>query len=74
MAYFPNGTAQMEFDEAECEGCVHREDCSVAFVHLAFNYDQIQDGKLDNPLAEVLSALIDDSEPLGQMCTMRIAK
>lgn len=80
MAYFPNGTAGEFFESAECRGCVHEDDhesekyCAILSAHMLFNYDQIQDHKRDNPLAQVLTLLIDDeNRPLGKMCAMRMS-
>lgn len=76
MAYFPNGSASMDFQARECNSCIHEKPddggCMVWLAHLTQNYDQIVDGERDNPLAHTLSLLIDDSKPLGDMCSMRI--
>ena len=73
MAYFPNGSASEMFQGAECRTCVHEPDgCAVMDVHLLWNYDQIVDGVRECSLAYVLTDLIDDKKPLGEMCAMRI--
>lgn len=78
MAYFPNGTAGDLFEAEECRDCIHNRDdgegnpCSILAVHMLWNYDQIVDGERKNNLAYVLTELVDDSKPLGQMCSLRI--
>lgn len=79
MAYFPNGSAGADFQGVECHRCVHEPDdpmqgCPIWDAHFMHNYDQIQDGDQKNLLAEVMTWLIDDSKPLGEMCNMRIER
>ena len=74
MAYFPNGSAAADFEDYECRTCIHVQlgdgCCSVMLVHILYGYDQAADGKRDGDLAATLSILIDDTKPLGKMCTM----
>jgi hypothetical protein len=44
MAYFPNGTAGMMYEEMYCSRCVHLgpaegPGCSVMLLHMLWNYD-----------------------------------
>ncbi len=58
MAYFPNSSSGMEFDETCCE-CIHEDPeagCPVALVQMSFNYDQTDNKKL----AEALTMLINE--------------
>ena len=60
MAYFPNGTAGMAFDN-QCMACLHEDPdigCPIALIQGTYNYDQIGNEKL----REVLSLLVDDKE------------
>lgn len=39
MAYFPNGTAGMCFDD-QCQKCKYGEEpCPIAWVQMTYNYD-----------------------------------
>lgn len=40
MAYFPNGTAAMIYEETYCQRCVHGDDCAVMALHMIHNYDE----------------------------------
>jgi len=54
MAYFPNGTAGMVFDE-ECSTCKYgQEPCPIALVQIQYNYDTCQNPKLK----ELLDCLV----------------
>jgi hypothetical protein len=60
VAYFPNGTSGMIFQETNCDGCVlrAREDdgdpCPIYGLHLDWNYEQIAN-KDDGPMAKVMA-------------------
>jgi hypothetical protein len=46
MAYFPNGTAKMLFEDAQCHGCVHFEGrdghgCPVMNLHTRYTSDEL---------------------------------
>jgi hypothetical protein len=63
------------FQGVECRTCIHEPGgCSVMDVHLLWNYDQIVDGSRENNLSWLLTDLIDDTKPLGEMCSMRVQK
>ena len=58
MAYFSNGTEGDMFREKWCDRCIHDEnnDCPVWNAHLAFDYQQLKEGKEE--LRQVLDMLI----------------
>jgi hypothetical protein len=64
MAYFSNGSEGSSYQERYCTRCVHdlQQDCPVWGLHLAFNYDQIKDGKRTGTVHDFLSSLIPDTE------------
>jgi DNA-directed RNA polymerase subunit RPC12/RpoP len=58
MAYFPNSTAGMIFDEQCCNCPFGDEPCEIALMQMVFNYDQLKDGNDD--LRRSLTLLVDD--------------
>lgn len=64
MAYFPNGTSGMIYEEEWCDSCVHRDGpdgesgCMVMLVHNLFNYDQCKDDPRGKAIAEILGLMI----------------
>lgn len=44
MAYFPNATAGMDYEDRYCSRCVHHADpdkgCVVLLLHALHNYDE----------------------------------
>jgi hypothetical protein len=66
MAYFPNGTAGMYYEEQYCSRCVHfrgpdgDSGCAVWLLHLLFNYEQVNDD--DHPIRVMLNTLIPETE------------
>lgn len=72
MAYFPNGTSQQYYEETYCDRCRHGvtldnpEGCRVMTLHLAHNYEA-----LDNPdIKNILDALIPMDGLDAKKCTM----
>lgn len=59
MAYFPNGTDGRFFQSKWCSRCVHNQDtdhnCPVWFVHLLYNYDQIDNEDLKSCLNKLIT-------------------
>lgn len=42
MAYFPNGSAGMDYEAHYCDKCVHWQDdnpCAVMGLHMSWNYE-----------------------------------
>lgn len=74
MAYFPNGTAGMQYEDRYCSRCVHRNGpdgksgCAVWLLHLLYSY------KLCNskcPGKDALDTLIpEDKNGFPEMCAM----
>ena len=60
MAYFPNSTSGMAFDEACCD-CLHSDPdagCPVALVQMWYNYEQVDKGQ--ELLRQCLTQLVGD--------------
>jgi hypothetical protein len=75
MAYFPNGTSGMMYEEQFCWNCVHWSDeggCPVMDAHNLYNYDQIGDDKAAKSLKTILDLLIPETKDgLGaEQCSM----
>lgn len=64
MAYFPNGTSGMCYEEQYCAKCIHGpqgdEDpmCAVMLIHNLFNYDQCKDTPEGKAVETILDLLI----------------
>ena len=57
MAYFPNGTAGMVFDE-QCQKCRYgQEPCPIALVQLTYNYDACN----NKVASSILNDMVKDS-------------
>jgi hypothetical protein len=80
MAYFPNGTSGMCYEEQYCANCVHGDPdgpyCPIWSLHLLYNYDQCGKGKTAKALKTVLETLIPETKDgLGaEQCSMFLAK
>jgi hypothetical protein len=77
MAYFPNGTSGMCYEEQYCSNCIHEggEDgpgCPIMLLHLLYNYDQFKRGKTGETVKAMLSTLIPETKDgLGaEQCSM----
>lgn len=73
MAYFPNGTSAMVYEERFCDHCQHqkRDDggCPVMFAHLLHNYDAVgKDG--NEALKSTLNILIPMDGVEAMQCAM----
>jgi hypothetical protein len=59
VAYFPNGTAGMCYEEQYCSRCIHSGDdgvsCNVMLIHNLYNYDQCK----DTPEGKAIEAILD---------------
>ena len=67
MAYFPNGTAGMDYEDRYCSRCIHNGDdgCPVMLAHFLYNYDECNNPK------SILHLLIPrDEEGRNQECRM----
>jgi hypothetical protein len=68
MAYFPNGTSGMIYEDEYCDNCIHFEDekgvyaCAVLELHYEFNYEQGGKTKLSKAIKQVLETLIPTKE------------
>ncbi len=65
MAYFPDGSSRIVFDE-QCETCIHEDPgtgCPIAYIQLNHNYDQIGNDNLE----AVMDALVDENS----VCQMK---
>lgn len=75
MAYFPNGTSGMVYEEQWCVRCIHcpvpeqEKWCAVWDAHQSCNYDQCKDPKI-KILLEILIPTGKDGFP--EKCTMFI--
>lgn len=67
MAYFPNGTAGMMFEEKWCDKCHHQDGCTVWDAHLLSNYEECNNP--DSILHILITQTKDDS---AAECTMFI--
>lgn len=73
MAYFPNGTSRMNFEEHFCFRCVHRpvhdvnppKDCAVLTLHWMWNYDQLDKSEVGVVKQIALYGLIPEIEING---------
>jgi hypothetical protein len=76
MAYFPNGTAGMCYEEEWCANCVHYGadgvSCNILLIHNLFNYDQCDDTPRGKAIEAILDLLIPRTkDDLGaEQCTM----
>jgi hypothetical protein len=76
MAYFPNGTSAMLYEEMYCQHCRHRKPdseggCPVMFAHLAHNYEAVGDDA-NQSLASVLNLLIPQDGITTKECALFI--
>jgi hypothetical protein len=80
MAYFPNGTAGMDYADQYCANCVHENPdgpyCPIWELHVLNNYEQCGKGKTAQAWKTVLSTLIPETKDgLGaEQCSMFVAK
>lgn len=79
MAYFPNGTAGMMYEEEYCCNCVHDTDerqCPILALHFLYNYDQCRKGKTGQVVKSFLGTLIPETKDgLGaEQCSMFLAR
>ena len=68
MAYFPNGTSGMIFDE-QCSECIHEDPtalCPIANVQMEYNYFQCNKGQ--EKLRECMNFLVNEKG----YCQMKI--
>jgi len=72
MAYFPNGTSGMIYEEEHCSKCQHyprdMEDppCSILHLHMLYNYDK--------EMRPLLDTLIPMEGCWAEKCTMFIRR
>ena len=49
MAYFPNGTSAIDYEETYCIHCIHHGGpdgvCAIMDAHMMFNYDECNNDK-----------------------------
>ena len=64
MAYFPNGTSGMIYEEQYCWNCVHwnEGDCPIMAAHTLYNYDQLKDGEGFKAVQSILDLLIPETK------------
>lgn len=65
MAYFPNGTSGMIFEEEHCANCIHdteEKPCSILLIHNLYNYDQCDDTPAGKAIKSILELLIPTAE------------
>jgi len=79
MAYFPNGTSGMIYEEEWCANCIHSGpgvSCNVMLIHNLFNYDQCEDDERGKAVEAILDLLIPRTkDDLGaEQCSMFRAK
>lgn len=80
MAYFPNGTSGMCYEEQYCANCIHGDPdgpfCPIWSLHLLYNYEQCGKGKTAKTVREFLGTLIPlTPDKLGaEQCSMFVAK
>jgi hypothetical protein len=80
MAYFPNGSAGMDYADQYCANCVHENPddpyCPIWELHVLNNYEQCGKGKTAQAWKTVLSTLIPETaDGLGaEQCSMFLAK
>lgn len=77
MAYFPNGTAGMCYEEQYCANCVHFNgpndaSCQILLIHGLYNYDQCDDTPKGKAVEVILDCLIPRTkDDLGnEQCSM----
>lgn len=64
MAYFPNGTSGMIYEEQVCAKCAHYGEgddvggCPVLLIHNLYNYDQCADTEHGKAIECILDLLI----------------
>lgn len=75
MAYFPNGTSGMIYEERYCSNCVHgRDGCAVMDVHNFFNYDQFGEDEHSKSIKTILDLLIPETKDGTGQCNMFLAR
>src|SRR5687767_2121181 len=77
MAYFPNGTAGMLYEEQYCANCIHgRDGCAVMDAHNFYNYDQFDKDERGKSIRMILSLLIPETKDgLGaEQCALFAAR
>jgi hypothetical protein len=80
MAYFPNGTAGMDYADRYCANCVHENEdgpyCPIWELHVLNNYEQCGKGKTAKAWKTVLSTLIPETaDGLGaEQCSMFVPR
>jgi hypothetical protein len=40
MAYFPNGTAGLDYEDRYCSRCIHEDGCPIMLLHALHNYEE----------------------------------
>ncbi len=78
MAYFPNGTSGMVFEEEYCDKCMNRRDlkdgrgpgCPIWDIHMLFNYDQHKETDEGKRTKEILEILIPTKDLWADECSM----
>lgn len=76
MAYFPNGTAGMMYEEKYCSHCAHMPEdidggCPIWDMHYLHNRDQCGIGKTAKAIKNILDMLIpSDKEGFPEECKM----
>ncbi len=68
MGYFSNGTEGLDWEAANCTGCVHVDDCAVLIAHYLHNYDECNNPK------SILHEFIPYKDGVNGKCTMRYDK
>lgn len=78
MAYFPNGTSGVIYEDHYCWQCIHWNDgaCPVMDAHNLYNYDQCDDDARGKAIKTILDLLIPETKDgLGaEQCSMFRAK
>jgi hypothetical protein len=75
MAYFPNGTSGMLYEEQYCANCVHfRDGCAVMDVHNFYNYDQFGEDDRSKAIKTILDLLIPETADGTDKCNMFAAR
>lgn len=79
MAYFPNGTAGMAYQEDYCLKCRNHRDlddgrgpgCAIWDAHLLFSYEAAGDKPEAKAMRKVLNVLIpEDDKSFPEQCAM----
>ncbi len=68
MAYFSNGSEGLDWQEENCTGCVHEDDCAIIHAHCIHNYSECNDS------ASILHVFIPYDDCVNGECRMRIEK